>query len=108
MNATLKITANISIGICKSCVLKFTTSKRTELESPCWSGFEAFQIFYKIEQLRLSSSILLESLFLIMIIASTLIKSQDDKDFKDMKIATKIADMSKITEETNDNQNKDD
>ena len=25
----------------------YITSKRIELESPCWSGFEAFRIFFK-------------------------------------------------------------
>ena len=40
MNTTLKITVKISIDVCKSCVLKITTSKRIELESPGYSGFE--------------------------------------------------------------------
>ena len=31
-----------------SCVRIYITSKRIELESPCWSGFEALEILYKI------------------------------------------------------------
>ena len=31
----------------RTCVHTYITSKRIELESPCWSGFEAFRIFFK-------------------------------------------------------------
>ena len=37
------------MGLRKSdtCVHTYINSKRIDLESPCWSGFEAFQIFFK-------------------------------------------------------------
>ena len=31
----------------RTCVHTYIISKRIELESPCWSGFEAFQIYFK-------------------------------------------------------------
>ena len=31
----------------RTCVHTHIISKRIELESPCWSGFEAFRIFFK-------------------------------------------------------------
>ena len=31
----------------RTCVHTYITSKRIDLESPCWSGFEAFRIFFK-------------------------------------------------------------
>ena len=46
-NTTL---ANINTDVnsdFKSCVHKLTTSKRIKLGSPCWSGFEALQIFFQ-------------------------------------------------------------
>ena len=50
------------MGLKKSdtCVHTYITSKRIELESPCWSGFEVFRIFFKPVQPGVSSSIRLE------------------------------------------------
>ena len=44
---TYDLIKKMQLPTCKICIRKYITSKRIELESPCWSGFEALSICFK-------------------------------------------------------------